>query len=292
MPDEIPKDPGVSTRGIVTAAVKGGLKAVTGARDVWRSKGARRIRGGVKSVVGGLAGVTRFVRTNTIRGLLNGEIVLRERELNRWLSRVPPPEAVHHMSIRCRPSRLVLSFEFERKLLGVRIAKTKVDLPFELRSLELSSAGGQAVLELDEEAFTPARGFLRPIMLRLLSRAAADLLDGDPLDELDDYSDLIDREGNLFTVHIGEYPPFVELMHRELRLPGGTRLLPLHALRITDATVEEGQLIIHVRYDRERILPFRDLLDLESDDDEETIEVTILELSSEDDEEEEEDEEE
>ena len=280
MPDETPKDPGLSTRGIVTAAMKSGMKAVTGARGVWSSKGARRLRGGVRTVVGGLAGVTRFVRTNTIRGLLSGEIIIRERDLNRWVARVTPPDAVSHMSLRCRPSRLVLSLEFERKLLGVRIAKTKVDLPFDLRSLNLSAEGGEAILELDEDALTPARGFLQPIMVRLLSRAAADLLDGDPLDEIDDFSDLIDRDGNIFTVHLGDYPPLVDLMHRELRLPGGTRLLPLHALQIHDATVEEGQLIIHVRYDRDRILPFRDFLDLEPEDEEETIEVTILELNS------------
>lgn len=281
MSDETEKDPGLTTRGLVTAAVKSGLKAVSGARVVWKSTGARKIRGSVKTVVGGLAGVSRFVRTNTLRGLLDGEIILKEGDLNRWLKRVDPPEQVSNLALRCCPSRLVLSLQFERKVLGVRIIKTSVDLPFEIESISLDAEGGSVVLRLDEESRTPARGFLRPIILRLLSRAAADLMDDDPLDELDDYSDLIDRDGDLFTVHIGDYPPFVELMNRQLRLPGGRSLVPFKALAIYDAQVEEGQLVIRVRYDTDRITE-ESHAELEFEDDD-TVEVTILKLHSDDD---------
>ena len=281
MSDESEKDPGITTVGLVTAAVKGGLKAVSSAREVWKSTGAQKIRGSVKTVVGGLAGVSRFVRTNTLRGLLGGEIILKESDLNRWLRRVEPPEAVSNLALRCRPSRLVLSLQFERRVLGVRIIKTSVDLPFEIESISLDAEGGSVVLRLDEESRTPARGFLRPIILRLLSRAAADLMDDDPLEELDDYSDLIDRDGDFFTVHIEDYPPFVELMNRQLRLPGGRSLVPFKAFAIYDAQVEEGQLVIRVRYDRDRLTEHSHP-ELELDDDDGTVEVTILKLNSDD----------
>lgn len=287
MVDDTDKEPGRGSRSLMTAAVKSGLKAVTTARGVLRSEGVTRLRGGVKNVVGSLAGVTRFVRTNTLRGLLGGEIILKEHDLNRWLSRVEPPESVSKMRIRCLPSRLVLSFEFERRLLGVRIARTKVDLPFEIENVDLSAEGGEVVLRLDEDARTPARGFLQPIFLRLMSRAAADLMDDDPLDELDDFSDLIERDGDLFILHLGDYPPFAALLNKELRLPAGKRLLPFRALHFHDATVEEGQMVVHVAVDREglrlesdpALLDEEELNQLVTDEDEpETVEVTILEI--------------
>ena len=238
---------------IVSAAVKGGVRAVSGARGALKSKRVLQIRGGVRSVVGGIRGVSRFVKANTIRGLLSGEVLITEPDLNRWFSRVEPPEAVTSMSLKCRPSRIVLSLEFERRVLGFKVAKTAVDLPFEIVEVEINGRGGHIELHLDAEARTGARGYLQPILVRLLYRAAADLMEGRaPLDPVDRFSDFIRREGNTFLIDVGAFPPFLELRDRQLRLPGVSRLLPLRALAIHRVTVEEGQLVVHVRIERER----------------------------------------
>jgi hypothetical protein len=112
---------------------------------------------------------------------------------------------------------------------------------------------GQIALRQDTEATKTARGFLRPILLRLMYRAAADLLDSsDALSGLET-GDAIHREGDILTVDVARYPPFAELMARELRLPGGVTLLPFRALAVDDVTVKEGELVIHTRLDRDLV---------------------------------------
>ncbi len=285
----------LTTRDLVTAAVRSGAEAVSVAKGVWRSDGAKKIRGGVKNAVAGLAGVSRFVRSNTIRGLLTGEITLSEGQLNRWFSTVEPPESVLAMSLKCRPSRIVLVMEFERRLLGLRVGRDRVSLPFEIMDVEIDSNGGHIELVLDKDATSQVRGFLKPIIMRLLSRAASDLLDGDPLDDLDEYADVVRRDGDRFFVDIGNFPPYLELMGRELRLPGGRSLFPFRALVIERAIVAEGKMIIKTHYDRGRITGVRELpgddephlldedelhlLDedeLENELDDESVEVTII----------------
>lgn len=254
MSDESKQIPRIRPMDVVNAAVKGGVKAVSGARDAWRSEGAKRLRGGVKSVMDQLAGVSRFVKGNTLKGLLTGEIVLSEGQINGWFAKVEPPESVVSMSLRCRPSRLVLVMEYERRLLGVRVARPKVELPFEILDASIDAEGGTIELLLDEDATPTVRGFLKPLILRLLSRAAADLLDGrNPADGLGISTDFIRRDGSVFVIDIGRYPPFRELMDRELRLPGGKKLYPFRALAVEKVTVEEGQLIVRTSYHKERI---------------------------------------
>lgn len=239
---------------LVTSAIKGGAKVVTGARDAWRSPGAKRIRQGLREVVGGLRGVTRFVRSNTIRGLLLGELIITEKELNSWFSRVEKPDGVSRMTLRCRPSRLVLSMVYERRLLGLRVASADIDLPFEIVEVHIDRGHAEVRLRLDHRATSSQRGILQQLVLRLLSRAASDLLDRrSQLDTIDDFSDIIDRDGDLIVIDLSDFPPFRELMNRELRLIGGRRVFPFRAVRINHVHVEEGRLVIRTRLEPEAI---------------------------------------
>jgi hypothetical protein len=251
---------------LASAAIRTGARAVKGARDVLKSDSAKRIRGGVKSVMGGIAGVTRFVQANTLAGLIAGELVLSERALNRWFSRVEPPQEITRMRLLCRPSRLVLQLHYERKLLGVALPIAKMDLPFEILDVNIDRTGGLIRMRLDEDGGSGVRGFLRPIILRLLSKAASDLLDGPiDLDRIDEMSDLIDREGDVFSISVGEFPPFVELMNREVRLLGGAKLFPFRALTVSKVRVEDGRLIVRVRLEPEALADQKPFGSIESD---------------------------
>jgi hypothetical protein len=242
---------------LLGAAFKTGAKAFTTASTALKSEPVRKLRGGLKSVAGGLVGVSRFMRSNSLRGLLSGEIVFTENELNHWFARVEPPDGVTEMSLRCRPSRLVLVMSVERRLFGVALGKSTVDLPFEVTSVDISAEGGEIVLRLDRVAIPEARGLVRPIIKRLLSRAAADLLEEkSPLEMLDVASEVVRREGDRLVIDVGAYPPFVVLMNRELRVLGGIgghSLFPFRAVRVTGAHVEEGRLVVQTRLDPELI---------------------------------------
>lgn len=99
---------------------------------------------------------------------------------------------------------------------------------------------------------------VRPILRRLLSRAAADLLDEPrPLEALDEASEVIVRDGDLLRIDVGAYPPFVELMNRELRLLGGHGLFPFRAIVVHGVRIEEGRLVILTRIDPDQLGPRR-----------------------------------
>ena len=173
-------------RSLLGTAARTGAKAWSSASSALKSQPVKKLRGGLKSVAVGIAGVTRFVRANSIRGLLRGQLIVSERSLNSWFSRVEPPDGVSGMSLRCRPSRLVLAMSFERKLFGLPLGKQQVELPFEVEHISIDRTGGTIELRLDRAALPELRGFIKPIVVRLLSRAAADLLDDHgPLEHLE-----------------------------------------------------------------------------------------------------------
>jgi hypothetical protein len=267
MGDDKDKRRGGRSPGLIGTAFRTGAKAISTASTALKSDPVRRLRGGIKTMAGGLVGVGRFVRSNSLRGLLAGQVVVTEGELNRWFSRVDPPDTVAHMALRCRPSRLVLVLGVERRLLGVPLGKNTVDLPFEIEHVDISAHHGEIVLRLDRVAAPEARGLLPSIVKRLLSRAAADLLDEkSPLDLLDVGTDVVRREGNRLVIDVTAYPPFAILMNRELRLLGGHSLFPFRALGVQGARVEEGRLLVHFRLDPELIPVRRVQADLDAFD--------------------------
>lgn len=283
MADRSGDSPDGKPRSLLGTAVKTSVKAWSTASSALRSQPVKRLGAGLKTMAGGLAGATRFVRANSLRGLLRGRLIISERSLNQWFARVEPPEGVSAMSLRCRPSRLVLAMSFERKLFGVPLGKTQVELPFALEHISIDHSGGTIELRLDRPALPELRGILRPIIVRLLSRAAADLLDDHgPLDRFDTDGDVVRREDDLLIIDVGRYPPFVELMNRELHVIGGRSVFPFRAVIIHDAFIEEGRLTLLTRIDREQIAAkkreiIEELGDL--DEDGEPVEIAIVKPS-------------
>ncbi len=264
-------------RSLLRAAFKGSVKAVSTAR-----KPVRKIRGGLKTMIRGVSGVSRFVRSNSLKGLIAGELVISQTDLQKWFSGVEPPQDVSNMSLTCRPSRLVLALRYERRLFGIRVAKTRVDLPFDILRVDFGYDGGVIRFRLDREGVKEPRGVLQHVFIRLLSSAASDLLDErSQLTTINRFSDIIQRDGDIFTIDVGQYPPFLEVMNREVRLIGGHSLFPFRAIRVVGVQVEEGQLVVQTKLERDffqRSAKFDELEDFDGEDD---VEIEIVESQDE-----------
>jgi hypothetical protein len=219
-------NPDQKSKSLIGVAVKQGFRAAT------------KIGGAVRTAVKGITQVSRFVRNNSLRGLFQGEIVLSEATLNRFMRDIKPPKGVASITLRCHPSRLVLVLALERKVLGVPLVRDHIEIPFEILEAHIENGGGLVRGRLDSEARPDSKGIIRPLVMRFLYRAAAELVDADALlARIGHNGDIIWRDGDVVSLDLDK-PGFAQLMVKDFA-PWRARHLPLprhHRLEVQVAT--------------------------------------------------------
>ncbi|MBN1946560.1 MAG: hypothetical protein JW797_12875 [Bradymonadales bacterium] len=240
---------------LLATGTRRGEQALDLLRTFWSWTTDPDIRSVLSGLIQGFSGATQLISSNTVRGLLMGEVVLSERVLNRWFGRLVPPEGVGGMELRCRPSRLVLVLRFDRRFLGFTLGQETIQLPFEVMEARADHQGGILTLRLDRDGCAPPRGLLQPLVARVLVTEASSVWESDdPLAVLDLGTGWLHRSGDRLSIQLERHPLFLDLMNREIPLGSGRSLLPFRLFSVHRIQVQERRLTLHMGFHTERIL--------------------------------------